>query len=72
MRNEPSRPEAGRRVSGVEAFRGAESYAGRALPARQKSDRGPQRAVPFGAWQGWYVVHYGDYVGYAAAAYIDT
>ena len=26
----------------------------------------------YGEWQGWHVVHYGDYVGYAAAAYIDT
>ena len=26
----------------------------------------------FGEWQGWYVVHYLNYVGYAAAAYIDT
>lgn len=26
----------------------------------------------YGEWQGWYVVHYGNYVGYAAAAYIDT
>ena len=26
----------------------------------------------YGQWQGWYVVHYGDLVGYAAAAYIDT
>lgn len=26
----------------------------------------------YGEWQGWYVVHYGDYAGYAAAAYIDT
>ena len=26
----------------------------------------------YGEWQGWYVVHYGIYVGYAAAAYIDT
>lgn len=26
----------------------------------------------YGEWEGWYVVHYGDYVGYAAAAYIDT
>ena len=26
----------------------------------------------YGEWAGWYVVHYGDYVGYAAAAYIDT
>lgn len=25
----------------------------------------------YGAWQGWYVVHYRNYVGYAAAAYID-
>ena len=25
-----------------------------------------------GEWEGWYVVHYGDQVGYAAAAYIDT
>jgi N-acetylmuramoyl-L-alanine amidase len=24
----------------------------------------------YGEWQGWYVVHYGAYVGYAAAAYI--
>ena len=26
----------------------------------------------YGAWQGWYVVHYENYVGYAAAAFIDT
>ncbi|MBE6964153.1 MAG: peptidoglycan hydrolase [Ruminococcaceae bacterium] len=26
----------------------------------------------YGEWQGWYVVHYQGYVGYAAAAYIDT
>jgi N-acetylmuramoyl-L-alanine amidase len=26
----------------------------------------------YGEWQGWYVVHYQDYVGYAAAAFIDT
>lgn len=26
----------------------------------------------YGEWQGWYTVHYGDLVGYAAAAYIDT
>ena len=26
----------------------------------------------YGEWQGWYVVHYGNLVGYAAAAYIDT
>jgi N-acetylmuramoyl-L-alanine amidase len=25
----------------------------------------------YGEWQGWYVVHYGDQAGYAAAAYID-
>ncbi|MCI2057292.1 MAG: N-acetylmuramoyl-L-alanine amidase [Oscillibacter sp.] len=25
----------------------------------------------YGEWQGWYVVHYGIYVGYAAAAYIS-
>ena len=25
----------------------------------------------YGQWEGWYVVHYGDYVGYAAAAYIS-
>lgn len=25
----------------------------------------------YGAWQGWYVVHYGIYVGYAAAEYIQ-
>ena len=24
----------------------------------------------YGQWQGWYVVHYGDYVGYAAAEFI--
>ena len=36
-------------------------------------DLGTQKGLPFGdEWQGWYVVHYGDYVGYAAAAYIDT
>ena len=26
----------------------------------------------YGEWQGWYTVHYGTLVGYAAAAYIDT
>jgi N-acetylmuramoyl-L-alanine amidase len=26
----------------------------------------------YGEWQGWYVVHYMDVVGYAAAAFIDT
>lgn len=26
----------------------------------------------YGEWQGWYVVHYRNLVGYAAAAYIDT
>lgn len=26
----------------------------------------------YGEWQGWYVIHYQNYVGYAAAAYIDT
>lgn len=26
----------------------------------------------YGQWQGWYVVHYGSYVGYAAAAFIQT
>lgn len=26
----------------------------------------------YGEWEGWYVVHYGDIVGYAAAAYIDV
>ncbi|MEG1594134.1 MAG: N-acetylmuramoyl-L-alanine amidase [Oscillibacter sp.] len=25
----------------------------------------------YGEWQGWYLVHYGDWVGYAAAAYIN-
>ena len=34
-------------------------------------DRAPKRACSFGMWQGWYVVHYQNYVGYAAA-YIDT
>jgi len=26
----------------------------------------------YGAWEGWYVVHYGDAVGYAAQAYISV
>ena len=26
----------------------------------------------YGEWNGWYVVQYGDQVGYAAAAYIDV
>ena len=26
----------------------------------------------YGQWQGWYTVRYGDLLGYAAAAYIDT
>ena len=25
----------------------------------------------YGMWQGWYLVHYQNYIGYAAAAYID-
>ena len=25
----------------------------------------------YGEWEGWYVVHYEGYVGYAAAAYIN-
>ena len=29
------------------------------------------RVRVYGEWQGWYVVHYQNYVGYAAAAYID-
>jgi len=29
------------------------------------------RVELYGAWQGWYVVHYGAYVGYAAQAYIQ-
>lgn len=30
------------------------------------------QVMVYGEWQGWYVVHYGDAVGYAAAAFIDT
>lgn len=30
------------------------------------------RVEVYGAWEGWYVVHYGDAVGYAAQAYIQT
>ena len=30
------------------------------------------RVTVYGQWQGWYTVRYGDYMGYAAAAYIDT
>ena len=26
----------------------------------------------YGEWEGWYVVHYGEIVGYAAAAYIEV
>ena len=26
----------------------------------------------YGEWRGWYAVRYGDYLGYAAEAYIDT
>ena len=29
------------------------------------------RVTVYGQWQGWYVVHYENYVGYAAAAYIS-
>ena len=34
----------------------------------------PDRAelTIYGEWEGWYVVHWGDLVGYAAAAYIDA
>lgn len=31
---------------------------------------GGARVTVYGEWQGWYVVHYENYVGYAAAAYI--
>ena len=30
------------------------------------------RVTVYGEWQGWYTVHYGDLIGYAAAAFIDT
>ena len=30
------------------------------------------KVTVYGEWNGWYVVHYGDQVGYAAAAYIDV
>ena len=30
------------------------------------------RVEVYGAWEGWYVVRYGDAVGYAAQAYIET
>ena len=30
------------------------------------------RVTVYGQWQGWYTVRYEDYLGYAAAAYIDT
>ena len=33
---------------------------------------GGAEVTVYGEWQGWYVVHYQNYVGYAAAAYIDT
>lgn len=26
----------------------------------------------YGEWQGWYLVHYGDLIGYTAAAYVNT
>ena len=29
------------------------------------------RVDVYGEWDGWYVVHWRDYAGYAAAAYID-
>ena len=25
----------------------------------------------YGEWQGWYTLHFGDLIGYAAAAFID-
>ena len=30
------------------------------------------RVTIYGEWEGWYVVHHEEHVGYAAAAYIDT
>lgn len=30
------------------------------------------RVMVYGEWQGWYTVHYGGLIGYAAAAFIDT
>lgn len=32
---------------------------------------GGSSVTVYGQWQGWYVVHYGDLVGYAAAEYIQ-
>lgn len=29
------------------------------------------RVTVYGEWQGWYTVHYGNLIGYAAAAFID-
>ena len=33
---------------------------------------GGAEVTVYGEWQGWYGVHFQNYVGYAAAAYIDT
>ena len=48
------------------------------LRSRPEREAGVVTRMPAGAsvsvhgeWQGWYVVHYGVYVGYAAAQYIQ-
>ena len=48
------------------------------LRSRPDQEAGVVTRMPAGAsvsvhgeWQGWYVVHYGVYVGYAAAQYIQ-
>lgn len=47
------------------------SYPSRTAPIIANMPDGAPVTI-YGEWQGWYVVHYGSQVGYAAAAFIDT
>lgn len=67
---EPMEPEEGR----VEVSFGTLNLRSRPSPDGTVIANMPNGAAVtvYGEWQGWYVVHYRNYVGYAAAAYIDT
>ena len=67
---EPMEPEDGT----VEISSGTLNLRSRPTPTGTVIAHMPNGApvTVYGEWQGWYVVHYLNYVGYAAAAYIDT
>ena len=65
----PRDPETGRVAAGGSALR-LRDYPGTEGAVLATMPDGAAVTV-YGAWQGWYVVHYGEQVGYAAAAYIE-